>query len=47
MYGFARRHSVIAYEASNNYYYRPVDLLEKIVNCQHLLDHALKDEAAG
>ena len=46
-YGFARRHSVIAYEASNNYYYRPADLLEKIVNCQYLLQHALKDEAGG
>jgi hypothetical protein len=38
---------VIAFEASNNYYYRPADLLEKIVNCRHLLDHALKDEASG
>src|SRR6185503_2611113 len=46
-YGFARRHSVIAYEASNNYYYRPADLLEKIVNCQYLLEHALKYEAGG
>ncbi|MEO7653398.1 MAG: hypothetical protein ABIZ80_23310 [Bryobacteraceae bacterium] len=41
-YGFARRHSVIAYEASNNYYYRPADLLEKIVNCRYLLEHVLK-----
>lgn len=47
LYGLARRHSVIAYEASNNYYYRPADLLEKIVNCRHLLDHALKDVASG
>lgn len=46
-YGFARRHSVIAYEASNNYYYRPADLLEKIVNCQYLLEHDLKNEAGG
>src|SRR5262249_27476514 len=29
LYGLARRHSVIAYEASNHYYYRPADLLEK------------------
>jgi len=46
-YGFARLHSVVAFEASNNYYYRPADLLEKIVNCHHLLNHALKDEASG
>jgi hypothetical protein len=38
LYPLARRHSVIAYEASNHYYYRPADLLEKIVNCQYLLD---------
>ncbi len=42
LYGIARRNSVIAYEASNHYYYRPADLLEKIVNCRYLLDHELK-----
>jgi len=42
LYPLARRHSVIAYEASNHYYYRPADLLEKIVNCQYLLDHELR-----
>jgi hypothetical protein len=42
LYPIAKRHSVIAYEASNHYYYRPADLLEKIVNCQYLLDHELK-----
>jgi hypothetical protein len=41
MYPLAKRHSVIAFEASNHYYYRPTDLLEKIVNCQYLLDHVL------
>jgi hypothetical protein len=38
LYPLARRHSVLAYEASNHYYYRPADLLEKIVNCQYVLD---------
>jgi hypothetical protein len=42
LYALARRNSVIAYEASNHYYYRPLDLLEKILNCRHLLDQALK-----
>jgi hypothetical protein len=42
LYPLAKRHSVIAYEASNHYYYRPTDLLEKIVNCRYLLDHELK-----
>lgn len=41
LYPLARRHSVLAYEASNHYYYRPLDLAEKIVNCQYLLDHEL------
>lgn len=33
----ARQHSVIAYEASNHYYYRPLDLVEKALNCRYLL----------
>jgi hypothetical protein len=41
LYALARRHSVIAYEASNHYFYRPADLLEKIVSCRYLLDHDL------
>jgi len=41
LYPLARQHAVIAYEASNHYYYRPTDLLEKIVNCRYLLDHDL------
>ena len=34
MYKLARKHSVLAYEASNHYYYRPLDLAEKILNCR-------------
>ena len=37
LYAIARRHSVIAYEATNHYYYRPLDLVEKIVQCESLL----------
>jgi len=33
--------SRIGYEASNHYYYLPVDLVEKVLNCRHLLDRAL------
>jgi len=42
LYPIARGHSVIGYEASNHYYYRPADLIEKILNCRYLLDHELK-----
>jgi hypothetical protein len=31
----ARDHSVIAYEASNHYYYTPLDLVEKTLNCRY------------
>lgn len=41
LYGLARQHSVVGFEASNHYFYRPSDLLEKILNCQYLLDHVL------
>ena len=34
----ARRYSVIAYEASNHYYYTPLDLAEKILNCHQILE---------
>ena len=40
-YLIARRNSTIAFESSNHYYYRPLDLAEKILNCRRLLDHDL------
>jgi hypothetical protein len=39
----ARRHSMIAYEASNHYYYTPLDLVEKILNCRQIIDQAMPD----
>jgi hypothetical protein len=33
----ARDHSVIAYEASNHYYYTPLDLVEKVLNCRQII----------
>ena len=35
--------SRIGFEASNQYYYVPLDLVEKQLNCQYLLDHWLKN----
>jgi hypothetical protein len=37
-YRWARQNSTIAFEASNHYYYRPLDLVEKILNCRWMLD---------
>lgn len=38
MYDLTRADARIGYEASNHYYYYPLDLVEKVVNCQYLLD---------
>ena len=35
-YHIARRDSSIGYEASNQYYYRPLDLVEKVLNCHYV-----------
>jgi hypothetical protein len=36
-YAVAKARSEIAYEATNHYYYRPLDLIEKALSCRHLL----------
>ena len=41
MHALVSADSRIGYEASNHYYYVPLDLVEKIVNCQWLLDEWL------
>jgi hypothetical protein len=40
LFSLARRDSRVGFEASNHYYYLPQDLVEKVINCQHLLDEA-------
>jgi hypothetical protein len=35
-YFVARNESLIGYEASNHYYYTPLDLVEKMLNCEYL-----------
>jgi hypothetical protein len=39
LFALTRRDSRIGFEASNHYYYVPQDLIEKVINCQGLLDH--------
>jgi hypothetical protein len=41
-YTIARRLSLIAFEASNHYYYTPLDLAEKILNCRQVLGELTK-----
>ena len=38
LFVLARQDSRIGFEASNHYYYVPQDLVEKVVNCQDVLD---------
>jgi len=37
-YHNARHDSTIGYEASNQYYYRPLDLVEKVLNCRQVVE---------
>jgi len=49
LYVLAKQDSRIGYEASNHYYYLPIDLVEKVVNCRYVLDEWLPrmEQAAG
>lgn len=41
MFTVARSDSRIGYEASNHYFYLPIDLMEKVINCRYIADHEL------
>jgi hypothetical protein len=41
LFTLTQQDSRIGFEASNHYYYLPLDLVEKAVNCRHILDTAL------
>ncbi|MCC6820090.1 MAG: hypothetical protein IT579_05095, partial [Verrucomicrobia subdivision 3 bacterium] len=41
------RDSRIGFEASNQYYYVPIDLMEKVLNCRDLLAHAFPGGTSG
>jgi hypothetical protein len=41
-YVIARQDSTIGYEASNHYYYRPLDLVEKVLNCREVISELQK-----
>jgi hypothetical protein len=38
LFVLARQDPRIGYEASNHYYYLPLDLVEKVVNCRYVMD---------
>ncbi len=37
-FSLVRKHSILAFEGSNHYYYRPLDIAEKILNCHWTLE---------
>ena len=37
LYRISRQDSTIGYEATNHYYYRPLDLVEKVLNCDQVI----------
>jgi hypothetical protein len=41
-YAITRHNSTIGYEASNEYYYRPLDLVEKVLNCHQIIEEMTK-----
>lgn len=46
LYAIVSRDSRIGYEASNHYYYTKQDLVEKVVNCEHLRNELIGEVSA-
>jgi hypothetical protein len=44
LHAIQRRESTIGYEASNHYFFVPVDLAEKVINCEDLLQRWLPEK---
>jgi len=47
LYTLSCEDSRIGYEASNHYYYYPLDLVEKVINCDYILNTWLPEQEAG
>ena len=44
LYAIQCSDSRIGFEATNHYYYVPVDLAEKVINCRDLLDRWIPEQ---
>ncbi|MCX8036129.1 MAG: hypothetical protein N3D11_03550 [Candidatus Sumerlaeia bacterium] len=42
LYSLTRTNSCIGFEAANQYFYLPHDLMEKVINCRYILDEWLR-----
>jgi len=38
LYEIARQDSRVGYEATNHYWYVPLDVAEKVINCRYVMD---------
>jgi hypothetical protein len=47
LFTLAREDSRIGFEASNHYYYLPLDLVEKVINCEYILNVWLPQWSVG
>ena len=47
LFVLTREDSRIGFEASNHYYYYPLDLVEKVINCQYILNEWIGRQQAG
>jgi hypothetical protein len=47
LFTLTREDSRIGFEASNHYYYLPLDLVEKVINCQYILNVGLPKWSKG
>ena len=46
LYVLTKHDPRIGFEASNQYYYLPLDLVEKVLNCQYILDTLFDQDSA-
>ncbi|MCL5670057.1 MAG: hypothetical protein M1423_01975 [Acidobacteria bacterium] len=46
-YAIARHNSTIGYEASNEYYFRPLDLVEKVLNCHQVIEEMARLQSSA
>jgi hypothetical protein len=45
LFRLARENSCVGYEAANQYFYLPIDLMEKVVNCRWVADRLSRETA--
>lgn len=47
LYALTKEDSRIGFEASDQYHYMPLDLVEKVINCEYILNDWLRSQTAG